>query len=90
MAVHRPPPATTASATADRGQPERVDLGPCLPAGVASWDKTADGSGLTITYSCEQVDAILQGLGLEPGDTGWTPPPAAWFGAAQLDEAGHM
>ena len=58
--------------------------------GVASpWDKTADGYETTITYSCEQVDAILQGLGLEPeilADTA----PAAWFGAAQLDEAGYV
>ena len=31
--------------------------------GVASpWDKTADGYETTITYSCEQVDAILQGI----------------------------
>ena len=58
--------------------------------GVASpWDKTADGYETTITYSCEQVDAILQGLGLEPETLADTAP-AAWFGAAQLDEAGYV
>ena len=58
--------------------------------GVASpWDKTADGYETTITYSCEQVDVILQGLGLEPETLADTAP-AAWFGAAQLDEAGYV
>lgn len=52
--------------------------------GVASpWDKTADGYETTITYSCEQVDAILQGLGLEPETLADTAP-AAWFGAAPV------
>ena len=65
-----------------------MDLGPALPAGSGlPWDKTADGYETTITYSCEQVDAILQGLGLEPETLADTAP-AAWFGAAQLDEAG--
>ena len=58
--------------------------------GVASpWDKTADGYETTITYSCEQVDAILQGLGLE-AETLADTAPAAWFGTAQLDEAGYV
>lgn len=58
--------------------------------GVASpWDKTADGYEMSITYSCEQVDAILQGLGIEP-ETLTDTAPAAWFGAAQWDEAGYV
>lgn len=56
---------------------------------ASPWDKTADGYETTITYSCEQVDAILQGLGLEPETLADTAP-AAWFGAAQLDEAGYV
>lgn len=58
--------------------------------GVASpWDKTADGYETSITYSCEQVDAILQGLGIEP-ETLTDTAPAAWFGAALWDEAGYV
>ena len=58
--------------------------------GVASpWDKTADGYETSITYSLEQVDAILQGLGLTTDVLADTDP-AAWFGAAQLDEAGYV
>lgn len=58
--------------------------------GVASpWDKAADGYETTITYSCEQVNAILQGLGLEP-ETLADAAPAAWFGTAQPDEAGYV
>ena len=58
--------------------------------GVASpWDKTADGYETTITYSLEQVDAILQNLGLT-ADTLADTAPAAWFGAAQWDEAGYV
>ncbi len=58
--------------------------------GVASpWDKTADGYETTITYSCEQVQAILQGLGLAPEDLTATSP-GAWFGPEQRDEAGYV
>ena len=58
--------------------------------GVASpWDKAADGYETAITYSCEQVDAILQGLGVALETLADTAP-AAWFGPAQQDEAGYV
>lgn len=58
--------------------------------GVASpWDKNADGYETAITYSREQVESILQGLGLTENMLSGTNS-AAWFGTPQLDEAGYV
>lgn len=91
MAVHRPPACyhSISNGVTEASQNVWTSALPYLQGVASPWDKTADGYETTITYSCEQVDAILQGLGLEPETLADTAP-AAWFGAAQLDEAGYV
>lgn len=58
---------------------------PYLQGVDSPWDKTVEGYETAVTYSAEQVNAVLLNLGLDPGDD-----PAAWFGVPDLDEAGYV
>lgn len=58
---------------------------PYLQGVDSPWDKLVPDYAVTVTYSTEQMAAMLQNLGLEPeGD------PADWFGDSQWDDAGYV
>lgn len=58
---------------------------PYLQGVDSAWDASAPGYEVAVTYSRNQVEGILQGLGLTPDDA-----PESWFGGAATDSAGYI
>lgn len=58
---------------------------PYLQGVDSPWDTAAEGYETAVTYTAQQIDAVLLGLGLEPDED-----PAGWFGTPVPDEAGYV
>ncbi len=58
---------------------------PYLQGVDSPWDTAVPEYEVSICYSAEQMAALLQSLGLQPGND-----PTVWFGAAEWDDAGYV